>query len=110
MGKRAAVETVTAIVAAFWKQRRGPKRSWAGSWGWRRGRCASIWRSWCELVRAGWPLDKDEDHPHVFWSVPKSWFLDGVLLGQSDVAALLQILLRVPDGTERRRLLGVTGQ
>jgi predicted DNA-binding transcriptional regulator YafY len=104
MGKRAAAETVTAIVAAFWKQKTWSQMDLA-----RELELAprTVRKHLDELLRAGWPLEKEDEHPHVFWSVPKNWFPEGVLLRQADVASLLHMLLRVPDGLERRTLLRV---
>jgi len=57
------------------------------------------------LVLAGWPLEREEDHPHAYWSVPKNWFPAGLLLEPEAAAALLHILVRTPPGPERTQLL-----
>lgn len=102
MGQRSNAETVTAILAAFWTHRT-----------WRQAELArtlnlsvrALTRHLEALVGAGWPLSRDEDHPNVFWSLPKAWFPDGILLSREDGASLLHVLLRVPESPERRRLL-----
>ena len=64
-----------------------------------------------ELSHAGWPLNREEDHPNVYWSVPKGWFPGGVLLQPEAIAALLSVLMRVPASAARTRLLNaVIGQ
>lgn len=58
-----------------------------------------------ELQPEGMPLQRDEDHPHVYWSVPKDWFPGSVLFKRDEVPELLRQLRRVPSGAGRRRLL-----
>ena len=63
-------------------------------------------RKWLdELVRRGLPLDREEDHPNVFWSVPQGWFPGGVVLDAEDATALMRQLLRQPHNKLRERLL-----
>lgn len=58
-----------------------------------------------DLLLAGWPLEREEEHPHVYWSVPRGWFPGGLLLESAETAALLHLLLRVPTGPEHALLL-----
>lgn len=60
-----------------------------------------------ELQASGMPLTREEDHPHVYWSVPKTWFPGGVLVPAEDVEPLLRLLGRLPRGKDRDRLLGI---
>lgn len=60
-----------------------------------------------ELADAGVPLSRDEEHPHVYWSVPRTWFPGGVLVPAEDVEPLLRLLARLPRGKDRDRLLAV---
>lgn len=57
------------------------------------------------LVRLGWPLTSEEDHPHVWWSVPKGWFPGSVVFGPQEVPDLVRQLGRMPGGAARDRLL-----
>jgi predicted DNA-binding transcriptional regulator YafY len=102
MGRRALAETVTGIIAAFWKEKTWSQSALAKELDLSP---RAVAKHLSELLLAGWPLTRDEDHPHVYWSVPPSWFPEGVLLEQRDVAALLHVLLRVPESNERKRLL-----
>jgi predicted DNA-binding transcriptional regulator YafY len=58
-----------------------------------------------ELLGQGMPLARDEEHPHVFWSVPKGWFPNAVLFRGEEIPELLRQLRRVPRGAGRARLL-----
>jgi predicted DNA-binding transcriptional regulator YafY len=58
-----------------------------------------------ELERGGMPLERDEEHPHVYWSVPKNWFPGGVVFTSDDWDVLLHALLRIPDEAKKRLLL-----
>lgn len=50
-------------------------------------------------------LEREEDHPHVYWSVPKDWFPGGVLFTRQQVPELLRLLTRLPPGKARDGLL-----
>jgi len=102
MGSRTATDTITGIVAAFWRDRTWSQASLARALGLT---TRSLRKHLDELVLRGWPLEREEDHPHVYWSVPSDWFPAGVLLDADDLGALLHLLVRVPDGVERARLL-----
>lgn len=60
-----------------------------------------------ELSASGMPLAREEDHPHVYWSVPQTWFPGGVLVPAEDVEPLLRLLGRLPRGKDRDRLLNL---
>ena len=62
-------------------------------------------RHLASLVLRGWPLTSEEDHPHVWWSVPKGWFPGAVAFGPSEVADLVRQLSRMPRSASRDRLL-----
>jgi len=104
MGQRTSSETLAAIIVAFWKE-----PTWKQADLSRRAGVTprAIKRHLDDLMAAGWPLEREEDHPHVYWSVPKGWFPAGVLLETDAVAALLHLLVRSPASAERTRLLDI---
>lgn len=104
VGQRTATESIAAIVQAFMQQ-----RTWTQAELARRLEIGvpAVKRRLEELTAAGMPLEREEDHPHVYWSVPKGWFPGGVLYPAEDVEALLRHLQRMPRGKERDRLLAV---
>ncbi len=63
-----------------------------------------------ELQASGIPLESERDHPHVYWSVPKTWYPGGVLFKQEDVPELLRQLRRLSKSKARERLLAVVVQ
>src|SRR4029079_4979500 len=50
-------------------------------------------------------LERQEDHPHVYWSVPKDWFPGGVVFSREQVPELLRHLVRLPKSNARDSLL-----
>jgi predicted DNA-binding transcriptional regulator YafY len=60
-----------------------------------------------ELTEKGMPLEREEDHPHVYWSAPKGWFPSAVLFKSDEIPELLRQLRRVPQGQGRKRLLEI---
>lgn len=58
-----------------------------------------------ELSDAGMPLEREADHPHVYWSVRRGWFPGGVYFDAADWEVLVDAVLRVADDARRRKLL-----
>ena len=58
-----------------------------------------------ELRASGVPLESEKDHPHVFWSVPRSWYPGGVLFSGEQIAELFRQLSRLPKGKARDQLI-----
>ncbi len=58
-----------------------------------------------ELEAAGVPLEREEDHPHVYWSVPGSWLPEGVHLPRELLVELLRRLARAATPSEHDPLL-----
>lgn len=50
-------------------------------------------------------LEREEDHPHVYWSVPKDWFPGGVVFTREQLPELLRHLVRLPQSKARDGLL-----
>lgn len=102
MGKKSGTETVVAIVQAFLRQRTWKQADLAREVG---VQSPAVRKTLLELSERGFPLDAENEHPHVYWSVPSSWFPGGVAFGGKDVEALLRLLARSPKSDERDRLL-----
>jgi predicted DNA-binding transcriptional regulator YafY len=102
MGQRSAGATLARIYEAFLS-----KRTWAQADLARRVGVGvpALRRRLLELRDAGMPLDDEEDHPHIYWSVPSKWFPGGVLVPGASVPALIRLLLRLPSGAKRDRML-----
>lgn len=104
MGQRTATETLFGIVAAFVE-----KRTWSQADLARRleTKPETIRKQLAELKAGGFKLEREEDHPHVYWSVPKNW-LPGVLHFKAEEATdLLRLLGRAPAGALRSRVMDV---
>jgi len=102
MGRKSASETVIAIYQAFLSTRTWRQNELATHVGVQTHRLRKIL---AELTTAGVPLDREEEHPHVYWSVPKGWFPGGVLFAQDELSLLLRSLAQLPRTEERARLM-----
>jgi len=71
MGTRDNYETVTRVMQAFVAQRTWQQAELARHVEVQPRALRSLLTS---LLQSGMPLDKDEEHPHVYWSVPPHWF------------------------------------
>lgn len=103
MGTKNAYETITRVVQAFTTARTWKQADLARSVEVTSERVGKVLQ---ELVDAGMPLDRDEDPPQVYWSVPKHWFPGGVVFAEDDWAVLVHALLRIADEPRKKRLLG----
>lgn len=104
VGQRSTTETLAGIYQAFltrrtWKQADLARELAVGA--------ETIRRMLHELQEKGMPLDREEDHPHVYWSVPRHWFPGSILFKQEEVPELLRQLRRIPHGQGRSRLLAL---
>lgn len=102
MGQRSQTETLAGIYQAFvarrvWKQTELAKQLEVST--------EVIRRILHELREKGMPLDREEDHPHVYWTVPKDWFPGSVLFKREEIPDLLRQLRRIPHGKGRAQLL-----
>lgn len=102
MGQRTSSETLAAIIGAFWKQHTWKQAELAQQLGLS---VRSVRKHLEDLASGGWPFERQEDPPHVYWSVPKKWFPGGVLLTADHVGALVHLLVRTPPSAERAALL-----
>lgn len=104
MGQRSQTETLAGIYQAFLRRRTWKQADLA------RELAISVEplrRILNELSEKGMPLHREEDHPHVYWSVPKDWFPSAVIFKSDELPELLRQLRRVPQGQGRKRLLEI---
>jgi proteasome accessory factor C len=95
---------LAAILVAFWSRPVWAQKELAREVG---VSSRAVRRHLEELCLAGWPLDREEEHPQVYWTIPKGWFPGGVLLEPAAVALLVRVLLRSPNTPERAKLLDI---
>jgi predicted DNA-binding transcriptional regulator YafY len=103
MGQRTGSESLTRIISAFWGERTWSQAELSRYLG---VTVRTLRKHLDELTSAGWPLHREDDHPHVYWSIPKDWFPGGVALGREEIASLLHLLARLPESAERERVIG----
>lgn len=101
MGQRSPTETYFALMAAFIE-----KRTWTQADLARRlqTRTETVRKQLGELQQVGFKLEREEEHPHVYWSVPKNWFPGVLAFQQDEVPELLRLLGRTPGGKLRDRM------
>lgn len=102
MGQRSSAETIVAILKAFLDQHTWKQADLARHVG---VQPATIHKRLEELRSSGIPLESERDHPHVYWSVPKSWYPGGVLFTGDQITQLFRQLSRVPNGNARNQLI-----
>jgi predicted DNA-binding transcriptional regulator YafY len=104
VGQRSNTETIVAILKAFLDTRTWKQADLARHVG---VLPATLHKRLGELQASGIPLQSERDHPHVFWSVPKSWYPGGVLLTSEQVTEVFRQLSRIPRGKARNQLLEI---
>lgn len=102
MGQRSSTATVFAIVHAFIENRTWSQAELARHL---EMSVPALRKRLLELEGSGVPLERQEDHPNVWWSVPKTWFPGAVVLKDQDVVDQLRILARTPKSPARDRLI-----
>lgn len=102
MGKRSSSETVAGILVAFIE-----RRTWQQAQLARRLQLQprAVRKHLEELMQSGCPLVRDDEPPHVYWSVPKGWFPGGLYLSGDDAELSLTLLCRLPASPSRDTLL-----
>jgi len=58
-----------------------------------------------ELQSAGMPLERSDEPPQVYWSVPRKWLPSAVQLDPAEVGELLRLLARLPNSATRNRIV-----
>jgi predicted DNA-binding transcriptional regulator YafY len=102
MGARSNTETPLRLLAALLEQRTWTQAELARRVG---VQPQTVKRCLEELADAHVPLERDEDHPHVYWSVPQSWLPEGVHLPRAHFVDLLRRVARGAAPAERDPLL-----
>lgn len=107
MGQRSPAETIIAILQAFLRNRTWKQNELAEEIGIKRH---ALKQHLDALSAKGMPLHREEEHPHVYWSVPRDWFPGGVLYPGDVVRTLLRVLSRLPKTKDRDRLLAIAAE
>jgi len=102
VGSRSPTETIVAILKAFLDQRTWAQAELARHVG---VSPATVHKRLCELQATGIPLTSEKEHPHVFWSVPKTWYPGGVLFTGEQLTQLFRQLSRLPACRPRDQLI-----
>lgn len=101
VGQRSSTETVIALVQAFFERRTWSQADLAR----RLGMTTAALRNKLHELMGVFHLEREEDHPHVYWSVPRDWFPGGVLFTREQLPELLRQLSRLPRSKVRDALL-----
>lgn len=101
VGQRSPTATFFALIAAFVEQRTWRQADLARRL---QTRTETVRRQLHELQDAGFKLEREEDHPHVYWSVPKHWFPGMLAFQTNEIPDLLRLLGRAPRGKLRDRI------
>jgi predicted DNA-binding transcriptional regulator YafY len=102
VGQRSGTETVIQLVQAFMDRRTWSQADLAR----RLGMTTAAVRGKLVELTSAFQLEREEDHPHVYWSVPRSWFPGGVLFKREQLPELLRLLSRLPKSKSRDAILG----
>lgn len=103
MGAREDFETVTRVIQAFAGQRTWCQAELARHIGIEARRLRKVL---INLQSFGMPLEREDEHPHVYWSVPVHWFPGGVIFDIADWPVLVHAVLRIADPKRREKLIG----
>jgi predicted DNA-binding transcriptional regulator YafY len=101
VGQRSSTVTVIQLVQAFLEQRTWKQKELAE----RLEMTTPAVREKLKELQSVFRLEREEDHPHVYWSVPKDWFPGGVVFTREQLPELLRHLVRLPQGKARDGLL-----
>lgn len=101
MGRHSGTETAFVLVLAFMRQRTWKQADLARETGLQ----TKSLRVRLDELAEHIPLEREEDHPHVYWSVPPKWMPHGLELTPEEVADLLRVLQRLPKSKLRTHLL-----
>ena len=103
MGQRTQTETLAKLLVAFleqrvWKQKDLERRCGVGT--------RAIRTRILDLQAAGVPIEREEDHPHVYYSVRDGWFPErGTGVEKLDHVQVARMLGRLPRAAARDRIL-----
>ncbi len=98
MGRRSKTESIARVLCALLDQRTWRQAELARHVGVSSSTVGAILR---DLRSGGIPLECESEHPHNYWSVPKSWFPNAVVIEGKDAAELIRLLLRLEQSSAR---------
>jgi predicted DNA-binding transcriptional regulator YafY len=101
VGQRSSTVTVIELVQAFLERRTWSQKELAD----RLEMTTPAIREKLKELQDIFHLEREEDHPHVYWSVPKNWFPGGVVFKREQLPELLRHLVRLPKNKGRDALL-----
>lgn len=102
MGARSRTETLAKILYAFVSKPTWTQSELAAHVG---VQTRTIREHLTSLADAGVPLERDEEHPHVYWCVPVGWFPGGAVLTETQLEIVARLVAREPQSEERERIL-----
>lgn len=102
MGQKSSTETLFKIVAAFieratWTQAELARHAETTT--------ETIRKRMGELQEAGFPLERQLDTPHVYWSVPRGWLPGAMAFSAEEAKDVFRVLGRAPSGALRNKVL-----
>ena len=103
MGRKSSTESVAGVLLAFLQSRTWKQVELARHVGLQ---TKSLRRILNDLSKGGLRLEQEQDPPHVYWSVPKTWFPGGVAFRGDELSELVRVLQLAPQSPGRDRLLG----
>ncbi|MDB4935415.1 MAG: hypothetical protein JWP87_2387 [Labilithrix sp.] len=101
MGQRSSTVTVIELVQAFLERRTWTQKELAD----RLEMTTPAIREKLKELQDIFHLEREEEHPQVYWSVPKDWFPGGVVFKREQLPELLRHLVRLPKSKARDGLL-----
>ncbi|HYQ44229.1 MAG TPA: WYL domain-containing protein, partial [Polyangiaceae bacterium] len=102
VGRKGGTETVANVLLAFLESRTWRQAELAKRAGVERKQIVRVLE---DLQLAGFALEREEDHPNVYWSVPKGWFPGAMAFARDDVTELTRLLQLAPQSVKRDQLL-----
>jgi len=102
VGQRSNTETLFGIVAAFIDRKTWSQTDLATKL---ETRSETVRKYLLELQGDGFPFEREEDHPNVYWSVPKNWFPGALAFKAEEARDLLRLIARSPRGALRNRVV-----
>lgn len=94
MGQRSAGATLAAILQAFVRRKTWSQAELARELGLQ---VPTVKKRLEELLASGMPFERQEELPHVYWSVPEHWFPGGVVLDAELAQEVTRLALRAPS-------------
>lgn len=104
MGQKSKTETFFALVNAFiqqptWQQAELARKLEVST--------ETVRAKMIELQAAGFKVEQQKDHPHVYWSVPKNWFPGALVFTESEAHDLVRLVSRAKAGELRDKVLAI---